>query len=214
MRNRPPGRLEELVRPPRCALLVIDMQRDFCDPALARRDISMTLEMMPRLIGLMDAARQASVPVIHIRTEHPESTDSDVFLQGPRWSGEPRTPLCRPGSIGAEFAPGFDPLEGETVVTKHRYSGFIGTNLALILRSMDIRTIVTAGVQTNNCVDATARDGMMLDHFLVFVGDATGTYDRALHDATLVTIAMHYGEVVSTDELIGAWGQAPAPSNS
>jgi ureidoacrylate peracid hydrolase len=186
-------------------LLVIDMQRDFCDPSFARRDITMTIEMMPRLRELIDAARRADVHVVNIRTEHSDDTNSDVFLLGPRWSGEPGTPLCRPGTPGAEFMPGFEPQPGDTVVTKHRYSGFIGTNLQLILRSMGIRTIVAAGVQTNNCVDATARDGMMLDHFLIFVADGTGTYDRGLHDATLRTIATHYGEVVNVAELIQIW---------
>lgn len=194
-----------LKRTDECALLLIDMQKDFCDPAFARRDVTMTGEMMPRLRELLTAARKASVHVIHIRTEHPEATNSEVYLRGPKWDSEYINPPCRPGTPGAEFMPGFEPEAGEAVVVKNRYSGFIATNLDLILRSLRIRTIVTAGVQTNNCVEATARDGMMLDYHLVFVSDATATYDRNLHEASLQTIRTHYGEVVATKELMSWW---------
>jgi ureidoacrylate peracid hydrolase len=198
-------RLADLVRIGQCAVLVIDMQKDFCDPSFARRDVSMTVNMIPTLQALMVTARRSGVPVIHIRTEHTQATDSDVSVSAPRWDGRSMTPLARPDTPGAEFADGFVPLSTETVITKHRYSGFVGTDLELTLRSQGIRTIITTGVQTNNCVDATARDGMMRDFFLVFVSDATATYDRSLHEATLTTIANHYGEVASAGEIAGVW---------
>jgi ureidoacrylate peracid hydrolase len=199
-----------LVQVGQCALLVIDMQKDFCDPRFARRDVSMTSAMIPTLQELIASARRAEVAVIHIRTEHTEATDSDVSISAPRWDGQITTPLARPGTPGAEFMDGLTPLSDETVITKRRYSGFVGTDLELALRSQGIRTIVTTGVQTNNCVEATARDGMMRDFFVVLVSDATATYDESLHQATLTTIANHYGDVVSASDIVSIWERQQA----
>ena len=73
--------------------------------------------------------------------------------------------ICAPGTWGAEYYPGFEPRDvpdgqpgrTEYVVTKHRYSGFIGTDLDLILRSLEVKSLIMVGVASNNCVEATAR---------------------------------------------------------
>jgi ureidoacrylate peracid hydrolase len=109
--------------------------------------------------------------------------------------------------------PGFEPLPGELVFPKNRYSGFIGTNLELVLRSTGKKTIICAGTATNVCVESTARHGYMLDFNLVMLNDGTATYDDTLHEATLTTISKHFGKVVSVEDVIDCWkrgGHLPA----
>jgi ureidoacrylate peracid hydrolase len=206
--------LEELVQPRHTALIVVDMQNDFCDAngalASAGSDPSLIQAMAPRLLGLLADARRLGVPIVHVRTEHSAWTDSAAWLG--RHHGQLRR-VCYPGSWGADYYPGFEPLANERrepgchefVVTKHRYSGFVGTDLDLVLRSHAIRTVVMTGEATNVCVESTARDAFMRDYRVAFVSDCTATTVQAAHDATLFTIARHFGTVASGNDIIEAW---------
>ena len=206
--------LEQHVDPRRTALIVVDMQNDFCDSngALARSgsDPSMIQAMALRLLRLLEVARRVGLPIVHVRTEHSPWTDSDAWLG--RHQDRPRT-VCFPGSWGADYYPGFeprsdagfDPRSHEFVVTKHRYSGFIGTDLDLVLRSREIRTVIMTGEATNVCVESTARDAFMRNYWVVFVSDCTASTVQSAHDATLFTMARHFGTVATSDEIIAAW---------
>ena len=132
--------LEDWVDPERAALLVVDMQNTFCHPdgAAARRGghADLVEAMAPRLVTFISAARNAGVPVIFIRAENDRWTLSEVQLE----HRQRRGPVA-PGAHSPEWETAFyavSPLEGECVVTKHRYSGFWGTDLDLILRSQNI----------------------------------------------------------------------------
>ena len=92
------------------------------------------------------------------------------------------------------------------MITKRRYSGFVGTDLDVVLRANRVQSVVLSGVQTNSCVEATARDAFSHEFFVVFASDATATYDESLHRATLTTIENHYGLVASTEDMVAIWG--------
>jgi ureidoacrylate peracid hydrolase len=96
------------------------------------------------------------------------------------------------------------------VVTKHRYSGFVGTDLDLILRSHHTRSVIMTGEATNVCVETTARDAFMHDYFVAFVSDCTAATVKAAHEATLYTIGKHFGKVLTASEVIGAWAASGA----
>src|SRR5215472_17507587 len=102
--------LEEHVDPHHAALIVVDMQNDFCDSngALARSgsDPSMIQAMAPRLLRLLDGVRRARLPIVHVRTEHSPWTNSAAWLG--RHHHRPRT-VCFPGSWGADYFAGFEP---------------------------------------------------------------------------------------------------------
>jgi|ERR1051326_3288721 ureidoacrylate peracid hydrolase len=205
---------EELVQPRHTALIVVDMQNDFCDSngALARSgsDPSLIQAMAPRLLRLIEGARQNGLPIVHVRTEHSPWTDSPAWLG--RHRDRPRT-VCFPGSWGADYFPGFEPRASaerqpgshEFVVTKHRYSGFVGTDLDLVLRSHAIKTVVMTGEATNVCVESTARDAFMRNYQLAFVSDCTASTVQHAHDATLFTMGRHFGAVVTGAEVLAAW---------
>ena len=218
--------LEELVDPRQAALLVVDMQNDFCheNGALPMHggDPSMIQEMAPRLRHLIGVARKIRLPIVHVRTHHSQWTDSAS------WVGRFQAPyrLCYPGTWGADFYEGFEPEVSdewepgrhEYVVTKHRYSGFIGTDLDQVLRSRGIETVIMTGEATNVCVETTARDAYMRDYFVVFLGDCTASTAKAAHDATLFTMGKHFGKVVDSTDVIAAWEKigalTPAPAGT
>lgn len=196
----------DLIMPERTALLVIDVQNDYCHPegALAGggSDVSAVEKMMPELHRLIAASRAQAVPVIFIQTIHERATDSAAWVSR---SGGSSMEICRNGSWGAEFyqvAPG--PLD--IVVNKHRYSAFINTRLDSVLRSLRIETLIIAGVSTNVCVESTARDGFMLDYGIVLARDACAAYSRAAHEMTLENMRGYFGVVGSVAEVEEQWG--------
>ncbi|HZT07910.1 MAG TPA: isochorismatase family cysteine hydrolase [Chloroflexota bacterium] len=212
--------LPDLLDPRKTALIVVDMQNDFCDShgafATHGGDPSMIQAMAPRLLRLLEAAREIRLPIVHVRTHHSDWTDSAS------WLGRHATNyrLCFPGSWGADYFPGFEPRQDpewgpgshEYVVTKHRYSGFVGTDLDMVLRSRGVQTVIMTGEATNVCVETTARDAYMRDYFVAFVSDCTASGVRSAHEATLFTIGKHFGAVVTSDEIIATWDQLGAVS--
>lgn len=203
--------LSELVVPSRTAILVVDVQNDFCEPAgasgQAGRDTDAAMAMIPTLQRFLAAAREHGTNVIFIQTIHEPSTDSDAWV-GRRANPDARN--CLKGSWGADFT-GVAPLPGEPVVVKHRYSAFINTRLDSVLRTLKVENIIVLGVATNVCVESTARHGYMLDYHTVFVSDCSAAYDRAAHDATLYNIRTHFGVVATSDDVIAAWNEARIP---
>ncbi len=192
------------------ALLVVDMQNDYCHPAggLATAGVlpyrtSMIEAMAPVLIRAIEAARQQAMRLIWIRTEYGDSTTSRNWLH--RGAGQPLH-ICRPGSWGAEWylvAPRAD----EIVITKHRYSPFVNTPLETVLRAQSISTVVITGATTNVCVESTARDAFMRDYRVVVLADCTASYDRSVHEASLLNLSRHFGTVMESGEmfrLVGA----------
>ena len=76
-----------------------------------------------------------------------------------------------------DIYPELAPAPGEHVIKKHRYSGFFGTDLDIILREWGVDTVIISGTTTENCCHATARDAMFRNYRVVFLSDATATYD-------------------------------------
>jgi ureidoacrylate peracid hydrolase len=99
------------------------------------------------------------------------------------------------------------------VLTKHRYSAFKDTELNALLRAQRVENLIMAGITSNVCVESTARDAYMLDYHVVFLSDASATYQADAHLATLANIRRAFGIVAETDEVADAWralGALPA----
>jgi ureidoacrylate peracid hydrolase len=209
--------LVEKVRPEHCAILVVDVQNDFCAEGGAMhregRDLTLVKAMVPRLAALVDAARAASVPCIWVRNVYntgPNWYLSEVWLEQAhrrRRGAYLSIPVCEPNQWNGDFYQ-IGPLRDEVVVTKHRYGAFESSDLDLVLRSRGIRTVVMAGVATNVCVETTARQAFLRDYYVVFTSDCTATYTQAEHDATLHNIDSFFGAVVSADEVCACWPAA------
>ena len=202
--------LAELVTPSKTAIIIVDVQNDFCDPAGAAgksgKDTGAAMAMIPTLNRLIDAAREHGTNVIFIQTIHEPSTDSEAWLDR---RSDPNAKNCLKGTWGAEFT-GVAPREGEPVVIKHRYSAFVNTRLESVLRTLKVETIVVLGVATNVCVESTARHGFMLDYHTIFVSDCSAGYNQAAHDLTLRNHARYFGQVATAQEIIDAWAATHA----
>jgi len=203
--------LSDKVRPEHTALVVVDVQNDFCADggffSDMGYDLSMIQPMVPRLNSFIARAREAKVPVIFVRAiyDAPYVSASWVEKRSRTRSGQK---LCLSDTWGAEFYL-VSPLPGEVVVTKHRYSAFAGTNLDLVLRSMGIKTLLISGVATNVCVESTARDGYQLDYYIVFMEDCAANTNEQLHETTLQNIGKYFGDISTIDDVQEAWKGLP-----
>jgi ureidoacrylate peracid hydrolase len=197
--------LAPLLEPARCALLVIDVQNDYCHPegALGRggADLGTVAAVMTNIERLIEAARSLDVTVVFLRNWHESFTDSAAWVtRVPKRSGAGQA-----RSWGAEFYR-VAPVESEPVINKHRYSGFIGTPLDSTLHMYKRDRLILTGFGTNVCVESTARHAVFLDYRIVFASDATGTPDGdAAHTGTLQNIAKHFGRVAATSEILSVW---------
>ena len=203
--------LAELVSPKSAAVIVVDVQNDFCcaDGALGKAGAptGAALDMIPHLQKLLAGARASGTPVIFIQTIHEAATDSDA------WTGRSDgkvSAACRKNTWGAEFTE-VAPQPNEPVVIKHRYSAFINTRLDSILRTLKAETLIMTGVASNVCVESTARQGFMMDYNIVFTSDATAAYSDAEHQAALKNISRYFGVVASVDDVVNAWAEKREP---
>jgi ureidoacrylate peracid hydrolase len=214
-RPEPLDTLEKKLDPDHCALLVIDVLNDFCadDGAMAREglDVGAAQQLAERLPALIGAARAAGVFVVFVRNVY--NTEgytylSDTWLEqaGRRREGSyVERPVCPPDSWGNDFYGAVRPLPGEPIVTKHRFDAFLDTDLALVLRSNAVRSLVVTGVATNVCVETTVRQAFVRDYHVVLPADGAAAYSADEHDASLVTIDRYFGQVVTSDDVIGVW---------
>jgi ureidoacrylate peracid hydrolase len=202
--------LEERLRPDRCALVVVDMQNDFCDPAglihqVYHLDVSASSTILPTVCTLIDAAHAAGVPLVFTRMVNDSGTESAAFRGRRLVAGG--TPVCRTGTWGAELWQ-FQPQASDLVIDKHRHSAFFGTDLDLRLRSLDKQSVVLAGVNTNVCVEASARDACAHDYWTIVVSDATGAYTVEEHRAALHNIDTYFGLVTDAAQVLDVWRRA------
>jgi len=155
----------------RCALLVIDAQREYFDHdgALYTPNARGIVEPLQRLLG---AARRHGVAVIYVR--HVFAADgSDVG----RMADFDDMPSFIEGTGHAEIVQELAPLPGEPVVDKTRYSAFVNTRLESVLKTAGIDTVIVTGLMTQYCSVTTARHAHDLDYRVVFVHDANAGPD-------------------------------------
>ena len=201
--------IEEVLNPEWCAVLPIDLQNDFMLPngvvGRAGGDLSAMTELLPKAELFLKKTRELGVRLIHIRIVDLPNGESD----SPSWI---RTKglisnvhaFAVEGTWGAEFVEGCEPQAGELVVTKHRSSAFVGTNLDMVLKATGVKTVVIIGEQTPGCVEATYRDAAYYDFYNVLVEDCVAGRDRSLHDASIkIQKARH--DVVTMDQVFSIW---------
>lgn len=199
--------LDELLLKTRTAVLIVDMQNDYCHPegALAKigSDVSGVGKMVPHLQSLLESARRLGKRIIFVRTIHDDSTDSEIWKA--RSDGK-MMKVCRPESWGSRFYE-VAPQPDEIVINKHKYSAFINTKLDSVLRAHKIETLLIGGVATNVCVESTARDAFMMDYQVVLIQDACASYSNQAHEMTLENISGYFGTVAKTGDIIHTWEQ-------
>lgn len=201
----PPPLREKLSR--RAALIVIDMQNDFCAEggyvSKLGRDPAPCRAIVPKLGELIVAARAAGVPVLWLMADYDPDKIPAAMRVRLTEMGMTET-CCAQGTWGA--APfGVAPAAGESVTIKHCFSGFIGTDLDARLKSLGVETLIFAGVQTNVCVESTLRDAHSYGYVPVLASDCVASHMPAQHEATLVNVRFALGYVTDSAALKDAW---------
>lgn len=207
--------LAELVDPRHAAVVVVDMQRDFCTPGgvFDRLGISISMypQMIPRLARLVDAARAANVLVVYVlmtvlpdrASESPAQIRFNMRMHLSQADGEPLR-YTEDGSEGQKLIPELTVEDGDLVVKKYRSSAFWGTNLDMLLRSNGIQTVVVAGCTTEGCVESTARDAMFNDYYVVIADDCVASDDREQHDASMLLMRNRF-DIAGSEQILREW---------
>ncbi|KQT52483.1 MULTISPECIES: cysteine hydrolase family protein [unclassified Aureimonas] len=201
------------------ALVIIDMQNDFCvdgyAASAAGRPLAAAQGIIPSIARLLAAAREAGVLVCHVGfwTLPDHGSDSGPWLAQRRRSTYASDRIAIADTHGAAFVDALAPLGGELQIRKHRYSAFKGTDLDMLLRAQGIRSVVTTGVSTNVCVESTLREAFELGYYLCVPRDGCASWDASLHAATLRNVEARFGIVGDVDGLTEVWrSPASAPS--
>ncbi len=193
------------------ALVVVDMQIYFMGEGQPS-ECPIAREIVPNVNLLADATRRAGGIVIWIQTHSgPESKDfwSAYYDRMTPENGEKRVTGMSPGGSGFDLWPELDVRNEDKVVPKTRYSAFIPapSKLDAVLKENEIDTLLITGVSTCTCCESTARDGMMLNYRTMMISDGCAAPDDDLHNNSINQFYLQFGDVQSTEEVVGLLNQ-------
>lgn len=198
-------RLKTKVDPRHTALVIIDMQRDYCCEGGILDKMGFCLDapkaLVPRLKAFLETARKALKHIVHVKM------NILPYLRTPAMQDHyERVGLAQVRDPSYSDFYEILPMEGEVIVPKYRYSGFVSTYLDQFLRANRIETLVVTGLATNVCVESTIRDGFMRGYAIVVPHDMTEGTSPEAKEWSLKTIDTFFGEVVASKDLLQCWG--------
>ena len=189
------------------ALVVIDMQNYFVAEGFPA-EVPLSREIVPTVNRLARAMRIAGGQVVWIQTtatgalEH--WANHHKYMLAPERAAK-RLASLDEDAEGFKLYPALEPLSHDLWVKKIKYSAFISgsSDIDAQLKSRGIDTVLIAGTATNVCCESSARDAMMLDYRVIMLSDANATWTAEEHAAALNNCLLFFGDVMTTDEVIG-----------
>lgn len=202
--------LVKILTPSRCALLVIDVQNDFCAPGgyFDRHgfDIDPCRLILPSLSVALHAAKAAGVLTVFVQYTQ---LINGLSISEPHLRAlyhDPVEPFyCIKDTWGHNIEASLPKSEEQVQILKYRASAFYQTSLDLLLKINGVQTCVVSGLVTEGCVEATARAAVMHDYFTVLLTDAVASFDQDLHTAALKVLSATV-DCVSTNAVREIWG--------
>jgi ureidoacrylate peracid hydrolase len=185
------------------ALLVIDMQNFYVG------EIPSVLAIIPNINRMAKRMRELGGLVVWVGMSAGKDGRSDWRIYHEHFftpeRGANHRDQLSPGHPGHEFHADLQIDPHDTIVYKSRFSPFIAgaSNIQDVLKARGIENLVVAGTATNMCCESAARDAMMLDYKVVMVADANGARYDDDHLAGLTSFYQSFGDVRTTDEVIG-----------
>ncbi|HEV7824663.1 MAG TPA: isochorismatase family cysteine hydrolase [Mycobacteriales bacterium] len=185
------------IRPEETALIVVDLQEDFVNPAHPMC-VPEAYRQIPRVNALIGACRAKGMPILF--TEHSIAPDcsADFYRYWPPIAAG----AIKEGQPGTKVYHGLDREPGDRVIgVKHTYDSFAGTDLDYVLRGQGIRTVIVCGTLTNFCCESTARTAYFLNYHVVFGSDVSATDSALAHTATLRTMRRGFARVLDGESI-------------
>ena len=200
------------------AMIVVDMQNAFLHDqgsvATMGLDITYMKETVAPVARLVQTCHDTNIPIIFTRYVL-RADYTDAGLREERRPGACASGSLVSGSWDANLDPRMDVRDTDYILDKTRYSSFYNTNLEVILRGLQVDTLIVCGVTTEICVDSTIRDAYFRDFRILVPHDAVAATDIERHHGTLRTIEYGFGTVTTTNALIDALqGAAPSDRNA
>ena len=183
----------------RTAVVLVDIQNEVFHPdgVLAGDFPAKAEPMLAAVRRLVDWAHREDHPVIWLRLAFRPGHFDAVRDSMSRKRG-----TFVDGTWGAAILDGLGRRDDDVVVTKKRPSGFFDTDLAIVLRGLDVSRVIVGGGSTNWAVESTVRDGHSHDLEMVVVREAVITPFEDLHEHSLRSMATVFAKVVSIDEIV------------
>ena len=204
----------ERVDPARTALVVVDLQNGFMAPGQPA-ETPVARAIVPNVNRLAEATRKAGGTVIWLKHTY----DREAAQTWSIWRasfitsdwGQRMEEAFTPGNFGHELYSGLTTAPDDLIVFKRRFSALVqgSSGLDQILRQKGIDTLIIVGTATNICCESTLRDGMMMNYKCIMVSDANATRTDEEHNATLATVAVIFGDVRATDEVLALLNARP-----
>lgn len=199
--------------PTRSALLLIDMENGFVDPR-GGHCIQGAAATIPACAQALDLARGKGIPIFFVKRVY-RTDGSDVELtRHNTWKTGGRA--CAPGSQGHNSAQApalLRPQPGDYTIIKPRWSAFFQTELDLILRRLDVRTVLLAGTTTPNCIRTTCYDAIALEYNAVILTDCCSSQTEEIQRANLADMA-RAGAILMDNNALAAYGPETIPDLS
>jgi nicotinamidase-related amidase len=206
------------------ALVIIDMQRDFCEPGgfgeTLGNDVSLLRAVIPPLQRVLAAARGAGMTVVHTREGHvPDLSDcppAKLHRGSPTLRiGDPgpKGRILVRGEYGHDIVDELAPAPGELVIDKPGKGSFHGTSFGAELAARGITRLVVAGVTTEVCVHTTVREANDRGYECLVLSDCVGSYFPEFQRAGLAMIAAQggiFGWVAPSDAFLTSLSSQPS----
>lgn len=188
------------------AVVVIDVQNDFCHPDGAQgrrgRDLSRVDRTVTNIEKLIAGARRNGVPVCYAFTTHSPLVDSEEWLS--RRPAAHGAANCAAGTWGADLYR-LKPEADDLVIEKHRYSAFLRTDLEQRLKDTGRRSLLFCGYTSNACVETSLRDAVCRDFLATLVSDCCDTYAPEAHERAVRSVEEDFGIVADSAEILRQW---------